>query len=617
MQPRVVANFKVTEQLGRGGAGTVYAATDLLLDRPVAIKVLKPDLIGDTEWIKRFQSEAANLARLNHPNITTLFGLVRDGEDLMMVMELARGRTVEEFLTDIGAADEKTAMAVAKQALDGLGYAHRMGVVHRDVKPSNLMICADGMLKLMDFGIARAEGSNRLTRQGQMIGTLAYMAPEQIRGKPGDPRSDIYSFGVVLYELLTGCVPFDAADDYELMKLQMEATPPPLRNIAKRISERTEAAVLRSLAKNPDDRFADSGSFIAALPFEMGRDESAYHIEIANSFFTPSQPQPVSERQQRLSTNASPPPTVMLSSPSAALDQRDYPDVAPTAQLQGNVIERTRVSPIGLEQGVLIGVVLIAVLAVGYFTIQPFTQSPELATVTPFSHNDATRRNEQPQNETPEAHSDTVLASALPSLTDPGHSSETASSSTSPQTDDSGAEVCRGRQLPLLTVDSFVLDPRAVQPGDTIMTRIGYTSCPLTGTGESTGILSIRSLPFGVIKGMDGRQDITIQAGKGEIGTKILVPHAAQTGNYALELRFDGNQATFTERRPFRVYRSDPEPVATKSAKPLQHPIEKENATTSRQAGNVKPYSSTQKKRETKAKKYLPSTGAAGWTVKQ
>ncbi len=175
-ETRRIGQFELQELLGEGGIGQVFAGRDTVLDRPVAIKSLRRELLNDKSFVERFRIEAKNLAVLTHPNITTLYTLLEQDGSLYMVMELVRGRTLETILSERGAPFTlEEALAVIAQAADGLAYAHEMGIVHRDIKPANLILTPTGLLKIMDFGIARAQGSQRMTRDGSIVGTLAYM----------------------------------------------------------------------------------------------------------------------------------------------------------------------------------------------------------------------------------------------------------------------------------------------------------------------------------------------------------------------------------------------------------------------------------------------------------
>ncbi len=264
-QPRMIGHYRIVELLGTGAMGNVHAAVDTLIEREVAIKSLRPELTQDQESFQRLRAEARSLARLNHPNITTLYQLL-DGENLYMVMELVRGRALDDILRDrrqrLGV---KESLAIIAQAADGLAYAHRMGIIHRDIKPSNLMIADDGRVKIMDFGIARVQGSARMTRAGTAVGTLLYMSPEQCRGEEGDERSDLYALAIVLYELLAGHPPFTSDTDYALTQAHVSARPPPLVPAVPGVSATLESAIMTALSKRPETRFASVRDFSDAI----------------------------------------------------------------------------------------------------------------------------------------------------------------------------------------------------------------------------------------------------------------------------------------------------------------------------------------------------------------
>jgi eukaryotic-like serine/threonine-protein kinase len=261
-----IGPYEIRDLLGEGGIGRVYAAFDTVLEREVAIKSLRPELLHDKSFIERFRSEATSLARLNHPNITTLYSLLPEAGNLYMVMECVRGTALDNLLAKRDAAlSVKESLAIIAQAADGLEYAHSMGVIHRDIKPANLMITDAGVLKIMDFGIARVRGSERLTRDGSIVGTLAYMSPEQLRGQQGDERSDLYSLAIVLYELLSGSVPFVAESDYELMQAHIHSRALRLYTRVPGVDARVDAALMQALAKQPEQRFSTLRAFGDAL----------------------------------------------------------------------------------------------------------------------------------------------------------------------------------------------------------------------------------------------------------------------------------------------------------------------------------------------------------------
>lgn len=266
----LVGSYKVTDKIGEGGMGAVFKGIDLMLEREVAIKMLRPELASQPQVVERFRSEAVTLAKLNHPNIATLFSFLRQGEDFFMVMEFVRGETLDSLIRRSGAMPCDRAIALLCQALEGIDHAHRMGIIHRDIKPANMMLTETGTLKVMDFGIARVLGTSRMTKQGNIVGTIEYMSPEQVRGLETDARSDIYSLGILLYEMLTGRVPFASDSEYDLMKMQIEDAPEPPRVFSPLIPQPVEQAIMRSLAKKSEARFQGAAEFRNVLLSAIG-----------------------------------------------------------------------------------------------------------------------------------------------------------------------------------------------------------------------------------------------------------------------------------------------------------------------------------------------------------
>lgn len=246
--------YELTRILGRGGMAEVYAAHDRVLDRDVAVKLLLERFKEDSAFTRRFSDEAKHAARLNHPHLVGVYDTGQDDGQPFIVMELVNGRSLQEALAE-GAVDVTTAVNVVAAVCDALGYAHQRGVIHRDVKPGNIMLANDGSVKVTDFGIARAIGNDTVTRTAAVLGTAAYLSPEQAQGGAVDPRSDLYSLGVVLYEALTGTQPFrgESAVTVAYQHVQEQPRPPRERNAA--ISVALEAVVLRALAKNPANRY--------------------------------------------------------------------------------------------------------------------------------------------------------------------------------------------------------------------------------------------------------------------------------------------------------------------------------------------------------------------------
>src|SRR6266849_1372950 len=261
----LVGSYKITDKIGEGGMGAVFRGIDVMLEREVAVKMLRPELSQQPNIVERFRSEAVTLAKLNHPNIATLYSFLRQGEDFFMVMEFVRGETLDDLIRRSGAMPPDKAIGLLCQALEGIDHAHRMGIIHRDVKPANMMMTETGTLKVMDFGIARVLGTARMTKQGNIVGTIEYMSPEQVRGQETDARSDIYSLGILLYEMLTGRVPFSSDSEFDLMKMQIDDAPQPPRVFSAQIPQAVEQAIMRALAKRPEARFQSAADFRNSL----------------------------------------------------------------------------------------------------------------------------------------------------------------------------------------------------------------------------------------------------------------------------------------------------------------------------------------------------------------
>ncbi|MCC6928078.1 MAG: protein kinase [Gemmatimonadaceae bacterium] len=267
-----VGNYRIVEKLGDGGMGAVFRAVDEMLDRDVAIKVLKPELARNAALIERFRLEAVALARLNHPRIATLHGLERHGESLLMIMEYVRGDTLEAIVHRNGRIAWARACELCAAVLDALDHAHDKGVVHRDIKPANVMLANNGAVKVMDFGIARLIGKSRQTQVGHAVGTPMYMAPEQLRGEEVDGRTDLYAVGAVLFELVTGRMAFEADSDYGLMMKQLNDPPPAASSYVTDVPPAVDDIIRRAMAKQRDDRYANATAFRDALLLASGLD---------------------------------------------------------------------------------------------------------------------------------------------------------------------------------------------------------------------------------------------------------------------------------------------------------------------------------------------------------
>jgi serine/threonine-protein kinase len=274
---QVVLNgrYELHRRVGRGGMAEVYLARDRLLDRLVAIKILFPEFATDPSFVARFRREAQAAANLNHPNIVGVYDWGKERGTYYIVMEYVDGRSVSEIIRTDGPIEPKRAAGIAADVAAALHFAHKKGVVHRDVKPGNVLITQAGEVKVADFGIARAmtaTSEENLTQTGSVMGTATYFSPEQAQGKPVDARSDLYSLGVVLYEMVSGKPPFHADSPVAIAYKHVQEPVPPLSERMAGVPAGYESITLRALAKDPDDRYADGAAMRAdLLRFRDGR----------------------------------------------------------------------------------------------------------------------------------------------------------------------------------------------------------------------------------------------------------------------------------------------------------------------------------------------------------
>jgi serine/threonine protein kinase len=264
-----ILNYQIESLLGEGAAGTVYLATHTQLGRKVAIKVLNPVLVNNFDVRARFRNEAATLSALQHFNIITLYDYVEQDTGLYLIMEYAQGNSLDSYIQKIsGPIPEQKTLYFFNQILDGLSYAHQKGIVHRDIKPANIIITQDADVKILDFGIAKIlkDGHRGITKIGAQLGTVLYMSPEQVQGSPVDVRSDIYSLGVTLFEMLTGTCPYqNIKSEYEIYEKIIQEPLPSAQNLYPMISDRMQAVLDKATAKDPDKRFQTCEEFKQAL----------------------------------------------------------------------------------------------------------------------------------------------------------------------------------------------------------------------------------------------------------------------------------------------------------------------------------------------------------------
>jgi len=260
-----LGKYEIRTEIGRGGMGVVYRGYDDMLKRDVAIKVLPPQLSLDTEFVKRFEQEAVLAASLHHPNIVTIYDVGKQDGVQYIVMQYLEGEPLDRWLRQRPNISLAQVSAIATQMAAALDHAHSRKIIHRDVKPANIMVDANGHATLMDFGLVRAGEGSGLTRTGVIMGTPEYMSPEQALGKEVDYRSDIYSLGVVVYALLCGKAPFERSTPYAISYAHINDSPPPLRQLRPDLPQAVDAVVMKALAKRPEDRYQSAGAFANAF----------------------------------------------------------------------------------------------------------------------------------------------------------------------------------------------------------------------------------------------------------------------------------------------------------------------------------------------------------------
>ena len=263
---RVADRYVIEELIATGGMATVWRATDEVLARTVALKCLRDDLAGDSDFLERFRREAVSAARMTHPNIVSVYDTGVDGDVCYIVMEHLDGRPLSRIMEEEAPLQPDRAVQLILPVLNALEFAHEQGTIHRDLKPANILVGSDGRVKVTDFGIAKAAFTGRdLTTTGAVLGTVRYISPEQVQGAPIDTRSDLYSVGLVLYELLTGRPAFEAPGEVATAMMRLTTDPIPPRDLRPEIPRDVEAAVLKAMARSPEDRFRTAGGMRAAL----------------------------------------------------------------------------------------------------------------------------------------------------------------------------------------------------------------------------------------------------------------------------------------------------------------------------------------------------------------
>ena len=266
MKEKILANrYRLTEQIGMGGMAIVYRAVDLRTGHNVAVKVLRPEYNEDSEFISRFQREAEAASKMTHHNIVNLLDVGMDGENRYLVMEYVQGKTLKSVIQERGKLSPALAGQIAIRILSALEHAHRNGIVHRDIKPQNILVHADGHIKVADFGIARIANSSTLTKGDNVMGSVHYFSPEQAKGEGANATSDLYSTGVVLYEMLTGRVPYDGDNPVAVAMQHLHATPVPIQNIAPDVPPALVRVCMKAMEKNPSYRYQTARDMAADI----------------------------------------------------------------------------------------------------------------------------------------------------------------------------------------------------------------------------------------------------------------------------------------------------------------------------------------------------------------
>ena len=327
--------YEIGERLGSGGMSNVHQAIDLILERTVAVKILAEHLSDDERFVARFRREALAVAKLIHPNIVQVYDTGIDEGRHYIVMEYVQGRSGAQILQRHGPLDGETTAEIGAQACAGLDYAHRRGIIHRDVKPGNLMIVGGPVgggemtMKLTDFGIARAVEQTRITQVGSVVGTAAYLSPEQVRGEEATPATDVYALGVVLYQFLTGRLPYEGSTLAELAVRQQNEKPLPPSTYNDDVPETLGAAVLRALEGDPNRRYASASELAGGLALGMQGEDVTLPLEeggavtnvlgggetatrrldqTAATEYRPAQPSPTRRPMARAPQQQAPPP---------------------------------------------------------------------------------------------------------------------------------------------------------------------------------------------------------------------------------------------------------------------------------------------------------------------
>ncbi|MEP6922831.1 MAG: serine/threonine-protein kinase [Pyrinomonadaceae bacterium] len=376
----IVGNYQIVEKIGEGGMGAIYKCVDLMLERTVAIKVLRSELTDDASIVERFRREAKALARLNHPNITGVYNFFTHNNEYLIVLEYIDGQNLEQILAKKGKVSYENAYQTFSQITNALSFAHQQGIVHRDIKPANIMETADGKIKVTDFGIARILGAKALTQIGRGPGSAYYASPEQIHALEDlDARSDIYSLGILLFQVLSGTLPFLGTSLPEILQKQLVTPAPPISGYLPTVSPVVEAVIKKSLAKKPEDRFATVEEFFRALPspnankISLPTDfkQTVGSKPITSTQVSSSRPAQIASLQPQVNQNAGAKPVqnhIRLTDSRFTVQLEPQQQILPAARPRP---KKSRLGKIAVALALLLLFTGLGAFALFYFVVQP------------------------------------------------------------------------------------------------------------------------------------------------------------------------------------------------------------------------------------------------------
>ena len=364
--------YEIVKSIGEGGMANVYLANDKILDRKVAVKVLRGDLSSDDKFIRRFQREALSVSNLSHPNIVEVYDVGEEDGEYYIVMEYIEGKTLKQLLKKRESLTLTEVIDIMTQLTDGISHAHESYIIHRDIKPQNIMIQDDGRIKITDFGIAMALNATQLTQTNSVMGSVHYLPPEQASGKGSTIRSDIYSMGILFYEILTGSLPFKGENAVEIALKQMRDEIPSVRKKNPAIPQSVENVIIKATAKNPKNRYSDSKEMHADL-LTVLNDDRVNEPKIAFKY-------PEHEVDENTKTIS----VVKKKTEEQLKDDKKEESIAVTVQNEDKLIKRTNkiIWILASIFSVLVVVLLSVFFVVPYFTKIPDVKVPDVSNLT-------------------------------------------------------------------------------------------------------------------------------------------------------------------------------------------------------------------------------------------